>query len=58
MFNRFLDILKHVHLNIPLVDMFRDVPKYADYIKDIVAHTRSLTEFENAVLTEKCTSRI
>ncbi|XP_070035517.1 uncharacterized protein [Nicotiana tomentosiformis] len=52
------DMLKQIHLNISLVDMLREVPKYAKYIKDIVANKRRLTEFETGALTEECTSRI
>uniref|UniRef100_A0A1S4AP48 Uncharacterized protein n=1 Tax=Nicotiana tabacum TaxID=4097 RepID=A0A1S4AP48_TOBAC len=58
MFQKFLDMLKQIHLNIPLVDMLSEVPKYAKYIKDIVANKRRLTEFETGALTEECTSRI
>ncbi|XP_019265861.1 PREDICTED: uncharacterized protein LOC109243393 [Nicotiana attenuata] len=47
-----------IHLNIPLVDMLRDVPRYAKYIKDIVANKRRLSEFKTVALTEECTSRI
>ncbi|XP_070054897.1 uncharacterized protein [Nicotiana tomentosiformis] len=57
-FHKFLDMLKQIHLNIPLVDMLREVPKYAKYIKDIVVNKRRLTEFETVSLTEECTSRI
>ncbi|XP_075101815.1 uncharacterized protein LOC142177243 [Nicotiana tabacum] len=39
------------------VDVLREIPKYAKYIKDIVAHKRKLTEFETVALTEECTSR-
>ncbi|XP_016475891.1 uncharacterized protein LOC107797506 [Nicotiana tabacum] len=58
MFHKFLDMLKQIHLSIPLVDMLCEVPKYAKYIKDIVANKRRLTEFKTGVLTEECTSRI
>ncbi|XP_070035501.1 uncharacterized protein [Nicotiana tomentosiformis] len=51
-------MLKQIHLNIPLVDMLREVPKYAIYIKDIVENKRRLTKFETSALTEECTSRI
>ncbi|XP_075076435.1 uncharacterized protein LOC142163082 [Nicotiana tabacum] len=47
-----------VHINIPLVDILQEVPKYAKYIKDIVANKRRLTEFETVALTEECSSRI
>ncbi|XP_016500999.1 uncharacterized protein LOC107819407 [Nicotiana tabacum] len=58
MFHKFLDILKRIHLNIPLVDMLCEVPKYAKYIKDIVKNKRRLTEFETIALTKECISRI
>ncbi|XP_070022112.1 uncharacterized protein [Nicotiana sylvestris] len=47
-----------VQLNIPLVDVLHEIPKYAKYIKDIVAHKRRLTEFKTVALTEECTSRV
>ncbi|XP_019246291.1 PREDICTED: uncharacterized protein LOC109225938 [Nicotiana attenuata] len=47
-----------VQINIPLVDILQEVPKYAKYIKDIVANKRRLTEFETVALTEECSSRI
>ncbi|XP_009770567.1 uncharacterized protein [Nicotiana sylvestris] len=58
MFSKFLSILSQVQLNNPLVDVLHEIPKYAKYIKDIVAHKRRLTEFETVALTEECTSRV
>ncbi|XP_019256510.1 PREDICTED: uncharacterized protein LOC109234925 [Nicotiana attenuata] len=58
MFNKFLSMLSQVQLNIPLVDVLREIPKYAKYIKDIVAHKRTVTEFETVAVTEECTSRV
>ncbi|XP_070026602.1 uncharacterized protein [Nicotiana sylvestris] len=49
--------MSQVQLNIPLVDVLHEIPKYAKYIKDIVAHKRRLTEFETVALTEECISR-
>nr|XP_016436677.1 PREDICTED: uncharacterized protein LOC107762798 [Nicotiana tabacum] len=57
-FHKFLDMLKKIHLNIHLVDMLHEVPKYAKYIKNIVANKMRLTEFKTVALTEECTSRI
>nr|XP_009799830.1 PREDICTED: uncharacterized protein LOC104245834 [Nicotiana sylvestris] len=57
-YKKFLDILKQVHINIPMVDILQEVPKYVMYIKDIVANKRRLTEFETVALTEECSSRI
>ncbi|XP_070020156.1 uncharacterized protein [Nicotiana sylvestris] len=58
MFTKFLSMLSQVQLNIPLVDVLREISKYVRYIKDIVAHKRRLTEFETVTLTEECTSRV
>ncbi|OIT32787.1 hypothetical protein A4A49_55835, partial [Nicotiana attenuata] len=33
----------YIQINIPLVDILQEVPKYAKYIKDIVANKRRLT---------------
>ncbi|XP_075097929.1 uncharacterized protein LOC142175246 [Nicotiana tabacum] len=57
-YKKFLDILKQVQINIPLVDILQEVPKYAKYIKDIVINKKRLTEFETVALTEECSSRI
>ncbi|XP_019251428.1 PREDICTED: uncharacterized protein LOC109230377 [Nicotiana attenuata] len=57
-YKKFLDILKLVQINIPLVDILQEVPKYAKYIKDILANKRRLTKFETVALTEECSSRI
>ncbi|XP_070011289.1 uncharacterized protein [Nicotiana sylvestris] len=51
-------MLSQVQLNIPLVDVLREIPKYSKYIKDIVDHKRRLTEFDTIALTEECTSRV
>ncbi|XP_070049815.1 uncharacterized protein [Nicotiana tomentosiformis] len=47
-----------VQINSPLVDILQEVPKYAKYIKDIVANKRRLTEFETVALTKECSSKI
>ncbi|XP_075110430.1 uncharacterized protein LOC142181310 [Nicotiana tabacum] len=57
-YKKFLDILKQVQINIALVGILQEVPKYEKYIKDIVANKRRLTEFEIMALTKECSSRI
>ncbi|KAK4740166.1 hypothetical protein R3W88_003863 [Solanum pinnatisectum] len=41
-----------------LVDILQGIPKYAKYVKHIVASKMRLTEYETIALTEKCSSRI
>ncbi|XP_019224864.1 PREDICTED: uncharacterized protein LOC109206498 [Nicotiana attenuata] len=58
MYKNFLDILSHVSVNLLLVEILQEVPKYARYLRDIVANKRRHTEFETVALTEECSSRI
>ncbi|XP_060200388.1 uncharacterized protein LOC132628641 [Lycium barbarum] len=57
-YKKFLDLSKQVHVNVPLIDMLQGIPKYAKYIKDIVANKSRFTEYATVALTEECTSRI
>ena len=42
----------------PLVNILQGIPKFAKYVKDIVARKRRLTEYETVEPTEECSSRI
>ncbi|XP_055814215.1 uncharacterized protein LOC129883616 [Solanum dulcamara] len=46
-FAKFIDLLKQVH-----------IPKYAKFVKDIMANKSKLAEFKIMELTEECISRI
>lgn len=41
-----------VRVNLPLVEVLQKVPKYAKYLRDIVANKCRHTEFETIALTE------
>ncbi|XP_070016947.1 uncharacterized protein [Nicotiana sylvestris] len=58
MYKKFLDILSQVRVNLPLVKILQEVPKYARYLRDIVANKRRHTEFETIALTEECSARV
>ncbi|KAK4708784.1 hypothetical protein R3W88_029709 [Solanum pinnatisectum] len=57
-FGKFLSLLKQVHINLLLVDVLQGIPRYAKYVKEIVANKRRLTEYETVALIEECNSRI
>ncbi|XP_009771790.1 uncharacterized protein [Nicotiana sylvestris] len=52
-YKKFLDILSQVSVNLPLVEILQEVPKYAKYLRDTVANKRRHAEFETVELTEK-----
>ncbi|XP_015159334.1 uncharacterized protein [Solanum tuberosum] len=57
-FGKFIEFLKEVHVNLPLIDVLQGIPKYAKYLKDVVANKSRLTEYATVALTEECSSRI
>ncbi|XP_073133731.1 uncharacterized protein [Henckelia pumila] len=55
-FNKFLEIFKKMHINIPFVDNLEQMPNYAKFIKDVMSNNRKLQENEVVNLTEKCSA--
>ncbi|KAL4324488.1 hypothetical protein GQ457_11G026610 [Hibiscus cannabinus] len=53
-FKMFLDILKQVHINLPLVEALQKMPNYAKFLKDMVTRKKRIEEFETAAATETC----
>ena len=55
-FKRFLDVLKQLHINVPLVEALEQMPSYAKFMKDILSKKRRLGEFETVAMTEECSA--
>ncbi|XP_062103791.1 uncharacterized protein LOC133814903 [Humulus lupulus] len=55
-FQRFLDVLKQLHISIPLVEALEQMPNYVKFLKDILTKKRRLGEFEMISLTEGCSA--
>ncbi|XP_062086086.1 uncharacterized protein LOC133792186 [Humulus lupulus] len=49
-FRRFLDVLKQLHINIPLVEALEQMPNYAKFFKNILTKKRRLGEFETVAM--------
>ncbi|XP_062113969.1 uncharacterized protein LOC133824977 [Humulus lupulus] len=57
-FIKFLDVLKQLHINIPLVEALEQMPNYVKFLKDILTKKRRLGEFETVALTEGCSAML
>ena len=53
-FGKFLDELKQLHINIPLVEALEQMPNYVKFMKEILSKRRRLGEFETVALTKEC----
>ncbi|XP_060965266.1 uncharacterized protein LOC133034234 [Cannabis sativa] len=57
-FKKFLDVLKQLHINIPLVEALEQMLNYVKFLKDILTKKRRLGEFETVALTEGCSAML
>ncbi|KAL5548484.1 hypothetical protein UlMin_003715 [Ulmus minor] len=55
-FRRFLDVLKQLHINIPLVEALEQMPNYVKFMKDMLTKKRQFGEFETVALTRECSA--
>ncbi|KAL5558977.1 hypothetical protein UlMin_035188 [Ulmus minor] len=55
-FRKFLDVLKQLHINIPLVEALEQMPSYVKFMKDMLTKKRRFGEFENVALTRECSA--
>ncbi|XP_061352399.1 uncharacterized protein LOC133297303 [Gastrolobium bilobum] len=52
-FGKFLDILKQLHINIPLVDALEQMLRYVKFMKDVLSKKRGITEYETVKMTQE-----
>ncbi|XP_038874256.1 uncharacterized protein LOC120066987 [Benincasa hispida] len=55
-FQRFLDVLRQFHINIPLIEALEQMSSYVKFLKDILANKRKIEENETVALTYKCSA--
>ena len=55
---KMLEVLRQVKVNIPLLDMIKQVPTYVKFLKDLCAMKRGLNVDKNAFLTEQVSAII
>ena len=55
-FEKFLDIFKKLHINIPFMEALENMPSYVKFMKKILAYKKKLGEYETITLTEECSA--
>ncbi|KAL5550770.1 hypothetical protein UlMin_000946 [Ulmus minor] len=55
-FSKFIDIFKSLHINLPFVAMLEQMPKYANFLKEVLSNKRRLEGNEKVMLTEECSA--
>nr|XP_027082257.1 uncharacterized protein LOC113704565 [Coffea arabica] len=57
-FEKFVNIFKQLHINIPFVDAILQIPSYAKFLKEIMTKKRRLVDSEIIALTKECSAII
>jgi len=57
-FKKFLEIIKQLHINLPLVEAFAQMPKYAKFMKELLTNRKKLEEASTVSLGENCSAII
>ncbi|XP_019229601.1 PREDICTED: uncharacterized protein LOC109210612 [Nicotiana attenuata] len=55
-FEKFLDMLKQVHVNLPFTEVLSQMPAYAKFLKEILTKKRKIEETSVIKLTEHCSA--
>ncbi|XP_022855324.1 uncharacterized protein LOC111376589 [Olea europaea var. sylvestris] len=55
-FQKFLDVFKKLHINIPFAEALAQMPNYAKFMKDILSNKRKLEDNEIVMITEECSA--
>ncbi|GJY85999.1 reverse transcriptase domain-containing protein [Tanacetum coccineum] len=53
---KFLDMIKEVRINVPLVDVLAGMPNYGKFLKDLVSNKNKLEKISAAFLTKECSA--
>ncbi|XP_027182268.1 uncharacterized protein LOC113780687 [Coffea eugenioides] len=55
-FEKFVNIFKQLHINIPFVDAILQISSYAKFLKEIMTKKRKLVDSGTIALTEECSA--
>ena len=55
-FEKFMEIFKKLHINIPFAEALEQMPRYAKFMKEILAKKRKLGDYETVALSEECSA--
>ncbi|XP_022858826.1 uncharacterized protein LOC111379639 [Olea europaea var. sylvestris] len=57
-YEKFLDVLKKLQINVLFIDAILQIPSYAKFLKEMLTKKRKLPKFETVALTEESSARV
>nr|GEY85722.1 hypothetical protein [Tanacetum cinerariifolium] len=53
---KFIDLIKEVIINVPLIDVLAGMPNYEKFLKDLVSNKSKMEQISTAFLNEECSA--
>ncbi|GJS47550.1 hypothetical protein Tco_0597671 [Tanacetum coccineum] len=53
-YTKFIDLIKEVRINVPLIDVLAGMPNYEKFFKDLVSNKSKMEQISAAFLNEEC----
>ncbi|GKA11421.1 reverse transcriptase domain-containing protein [Tanacetum coccineum] len=57
-YRKFLDIIRVVRINVPLVDIFAGMPNYGKFLKDLISNKNKIEQISAAFLSDESSAMI
>jgi GMP synthase PP-ATPase subunit len=57
-FDKFIEIMRQLHINIPLIEAIQQMSNYFKFMKDVLTKRRRIGEFETVALTQECSQMV
>nr|GEV93189.1 reverse transcriptase domain-containing protein [Tanacetum cinerariifolium] len=55
-YSKFLDMIKEVRINVPLIEILAGMPNYGKFLKDLVCNKSKMEQISAAFLIEECSA--
>ncbi|GJX51680.1 hypothetical protein Tco_0278525 [Tanacetum coccineum] len=57
-YRKFLDMIRAVRINIPLIDVLAGMPNYGKFLKELISNKHKIKQFSVAFLSDECSAMI
>ncbi|GKA74024.1 hypothetical protein Tco_0780326, partial [Tanacetum coccineum] len=57
-YGKFLDMIRVVRINVPLVDVLAEMPNYGKFLKELVSNKNKLEQISSAFLSDESSAMI
>nr|GEW98339.1 reverse transcriptase domain-containing protein [Tanacetum cinerariifolium] len=57
-YGKFLDMIRAVRINVPLIDVFAEMPNYGKFLKELISNKHKMEQISAAFLSDKSSAMI